>query len=332
MPDTRLEYLQLPKIELHLHLDCSLSYEVVRRLAPEVDEERYRRDFVAPPKCKDLSDFLARTRRSIELMQTRVQLDLITRDLLRQLADENVLYAEIRFAPLLHTEEGLSPGQVVETVHRALEEGMAETGVAAGLILCTLRHFSERQSMETVRLIESFPGSRVVGFDIASDEAHYPVDEHVRAFYFARDRGIPRTAHAGEARGPESVWETLEYFAPSRLGHGVRSIEDPKLIDRLLEDKIHLEICPTSNIQTNVYASMADHPVERLRRAGLSLGINTDGRTIVDVRLTDEYQKLSAHFGWDQARFQEVNLAALQAAFADRKTKKKLREKLIESY
>jgi len=320
--------MELPKVELHLHLDCSLSYEAVRRLDPKIDEDTYRHTFIAPPKCLDLADFLTRASQGIRLMQNQEQLEVVTRDLMRQLRADNVIYAEIRFGPLLHTQGGLSAGKVVETIHRALEEGIAETGVDARLILCTLRHYSQAQSMEIVRLVESFSGSKVVGFDIASDEAHFPIDEHIKAFYFARDKGIPRTAHAGEARGPKSVWETLEHFAPGRIGHGVRSIEDPRLVTQLAERQVHLEICPTSNIQTNIYGEMEDHPVERLWEAGLSIGINTDARTIAAVRLVDEYQKLKNTFQWGEAHFRQANLHALNAAFLDEETKKKLRVKL----
>lgn len=327
-----MDYLSLPKIELHLHLDCSLSFEVVRRLDPAVDEAAYRRHFIAPPRCLDLADFLSRTDKGIQLMQSREQLRLITLDLMRQLRADRVLYAEIRFAPLLHTEGGLSAGSVVEIVHRALEEGMAETGVEARLILCTLRHYRQSQSMETVRLIESFRGGKVGGFDIASDEAHFPIDEHIKAFYYARDRGIPRTAHAGEARGPASVWETLEHFAPSRLGHGVRSIEDDRLVEHLAERNIHLEICPSSNLQTNIYESLSDHPVDRLRRSGVSVGINTDGRTLVNVTLSEEYRKLADTFEWEPAHFLRANLNALEAAFLEEQEKERLRVRLEQEY
>ena len=172
----------MPKIELHLHLDCSLSFDVVRKIKPETGWETYRRDFVAPSKCTDLADYIARAVSAINLMQTQEHLRWVTLDLMEQLRKDGVIYAEIRFAPLLHTQQGLTPQQVVASVLEALAEGIAQTGVDAGLILCTLRHFSEAQSMETVRLVEQFAGTRVVGFDIAADEAGFPIDNHISAF------------------------------------------------------------------------------------------------------------------------------------------------------
>ena len=136
-----MDFKAMPKIDLHLHLDCSLSYEVVRQIDPSVSLEVYQESFIGPPKCHDLADFLSRAINGINLMQTRQQLHLVTLDLFRQLMEDKVIYAEIRFAPLLHTEKGLKPVEVVQTVLEAAKEGMKKTGIKAGIILCTLRHF-----------------------------------------------------------------------------------------------------------------------------------------------------------------------------------------------
>lgn len=264
-------------------------------------------------------------------MQTEEALRLVTLDLFEQLQADNVLYAEIRFAPLEHLREGLSPAQVVETVTEAMQVGTANTGILAGLILCTLRHYSEAQSLETVRLAKQFAGP-VVGFDIAGDEAGYPVDNHLAAFRYAHEKGIPCTAHAGEARGADSVWETLRHFSPRRLGHGVRSIEDPALLDYLQQNRIHLEVCPTSNVQTNVCPIMADHCVDELYCAGLSLSISTDARTISDTTLNGEYQTLQAVFCWGNQHFLNCNLEAIEHAFAPETIKVDLRQRISQAF
>jgi len=213
-----MDWAQLPKVELHLHLDCSLSYEVVSQIDPSITPEQYRMDFVAPAKCVDLADYLKRAPSSYPLMQTEEQLRLVTFDLFEQLREDNVLYAEIRFAPLLHTEKGLSSRQVVASVDAATAEAIRNTGVEARIILCTLRYYSEAQSLETVHLVEDFCGTHVAGFDIAADRPGNVIDVHLAAFQYARDRGIPYTAHAGETRGPDNVWDTVQHFAPARLG------------------------------------------------------------------------------------------------------------------
>jgi len=327
-----MEYSRFPKIELHLHLDCSLSYEVVRQLDPSVTREEYRQSFIAPAKCTDLADYIRRAVKGIELMQTREQLRLVTLDLFQQLKTDNVIYAEIRFAPLQHLQGGLTATDVVKTVNEAVAEGISQTGVEAGLLLCTLRHYTEAQSLETVGLAEQFRGTHVAGFDIAADEAGFPIDNHISAFAYAKEKGIPCTAHAGEAKGPESVWETLENFYPVRIGHGVRSSEDERLLQFLKEKAIHLEVCPTSNIQTNVYPSIEDHTADKLYRSGVSLGINTDARTISDVTLASEYGRLQQVFGWTKEHFKKCNLEAIDHAFVADATKARLRQAIEQAY
>jgi adenosine deaminase len=327
-----VDYSRLPKIELHLHLDCSLSYAVVKRLDPSVTEEEYRRSFIAPAKCLDLKEYIARADREVGLMQTAAALRLVTLDVMRQLKEDHVIYAELRFAPLKHLEKGLTPEQVVRAVNDAVTEGMRKTGVSAGIILCTLRHFSEEQSMETVKLAEEFRGTHVVGFDIAANEAGFPVTNHIKAYAYAHEKGISCTAHAGEAKGAESVWETLRTFHPSRIGHGVRSIEDTALISYLKKEDILLEICPTSNIQTNIYDRIEDHPADKLYKSGVPMNINTDCRTISNVTLSSEYATLHRIFGWDREEFLRCNLAAVAHSFTGPEEKVRLVEELVKGY
>ena len=319
---------EVPKVELHLHLDCSLSYAAVAQLDDSISLEEYSQEFIAPPRCTSLADFLTRAPRGFQLMQDEAALALVVEDLFEQLAADRVIYAEIRFAPLLHLERGLMPWQVVAAVDRATESSIRSSGIEARLILCTLRHFDRSQSLLTAHLVQHFRGSRVAALDIAGDEAGYPIDANVPAFRYAIDHGLHRTAHAGEARGADSVWETLLEFQPSRIGHGVRSIEDPALVDHLKRERIHLEVCPTSNLQTGISRDYAEHAVDKLYRAGVPLSINTDTRTITNITLTQEYRNLQEHFGWTAADLLACNEAALEAAFIDDSTKRKLRERL----
>lgn len=327
-----MDITALPKVELHLHLDCSLSYNVVNTIDPTITEAQYQEEFIAPAKCHNLADFLTRAPKGIELMQTPEQLKLVVRDLFTQLAADHVLYAELRFAPLQHLEQGLTPEEVVRHTEAATAQAVRETGIEARLILCTLRHYTEAQSMETVRLVEQFKDTYVAGFDIAADEAGFPITAHVNAFTYARQHGLFCTAHAGEAKGPSSVWETLEYFGPGRIGHGIRSIEDPQLVAHLKKHQIHLEVCPTCNVQIDLYDTYAQHPVDKLYRAGVALNLNTDARTIVNVTLSEEYQKMQQTFGWDIADFYATNRQALLAAFIPNQLKQALLFQLRKQY
>lgn len=323
----------LPKIELHLHLDCSLSFEVVQQLRPGTTETEYQQDFIAPAKCEDLADFLSCTTSGIAMMQIEAGLRAVVEDLFRQLKGENVIYAEIRYAPLLHTKGGLAPEAVVEIVSDSVNQAIQATGIKAGIILCTLRPYTQAQSNQTIQLVEKYiQDTPVAGFDIAADEAGYPIDAHVEAFKRAIKRGIPRTAHAGEAAGPESVWKILEHFQPQRIGHGVRSIEDPALVEVLVRDQIHLEICPTCNIQTDIFEAYPDHPINMFYEAGVSLGVNTDARSLVNVSLADEYIKLAEVFSWRMDHFYRCNLNAIEHAFLPDSEKEALRGVLGSGY
>src|SRR5579864_5974091 len=329
----QMELRRLPKIELHLHLDCSLSFQAVSFLAPSVTREEYERDYIAPARCANLADFLSRAPKGFQLMQTEDSLRLVTEDVFRQLIEDGVIYAEIRFAPLLHTERGLSPERVVTAVERSVDCLIRETGMQAGLILCTLRHFTEAQSLLTAELVKKFRGSRVVALDLAGDEAGYPLDAHVGAYRYAREHGLFRTAHAGEGLGPESVWETLRLLDPHRIGHGTRSIEDPKLVEHLRSNRIHLEICPSANVQIiPSIESMEEHPIDRLYRAGVSLNVNSDSRMLTPTTLTGEYESLQLVFDWTKQDLLHANLMGLDAAFVEDSVKHQFRENLLEAY
>jgi len=326
------QFINLPKVELHLHLDCSLSYEVAKQLKQSISVEDYNKTFIAPPKCTNLADYISRAMQGFELMQTSEQLRLVTFDLFHQLKADHVIYAEIRFAPLQHIFQSLTSFEVVSIVNQAVAEAIKLTGVEAGVVLCTLRHYSESQSMETVKLVKESEGTNVVGFDLAADEAGFPISEHIKAFQFANENAIKCTAHAGEARGSNSVWETLQNFHNQRIGHGVRSVEDPMLLAYLTQNTIHLEICPTSNIQTNVFDKIENHSINQIYNSGISIGINTDARTISNISLSDEYETLAKVFNWGKEHFLKCNLDAIEHAFISKEKKENLKKQILDGY
>lgn len=314
----------IPKIELHVHLDTCISYHCARILMPTLNLRRFRMQFIAPKKCSDLGDFLSKITPQLNLLQTTFALRQAVDDIFDQLHADGVIYAELRFAPLLHLNQNLTAEAVVETVLEAMQVRSQIYGIEANLILCTLRHFSEQQSMETARLVTRYLGKGVVALDLAADEARYPLDNHVKAFHYVRSHGGDCIAHAGEARGAASVNETLDNLNVSRIGHGVRSVEDQVTLDRLLRENIHLEVCPGCNIVCNVYPSIGEHPVNRLFQEGISLSINTDARTVANTTLNQEYQRLHRIFGWTDKEFLTCNMYAVQASFSSPKVKLRL--------
>lgn len=327
-----MEFKLLPKIELHHHLDCGLSFEAAQRLEPTLTRAQFEAEFIAPPKCANLAEYLKYPPRTVSLLQTEKALRVAVADLFAQYQAENVIYAEIRFAPLLHCEGGLEPAQVVDIVDKAVKESIRFTGIDARIILCTLRHFTAEQGLVTAELVGTYGRRLVVALDMAGGEADYPIAPHVPAFEYARRRGLHVIAHAGEALGAESIWETLEMLEPERLGHGVRAIEDPALVTRLADRHIHLEICPSTNVQINIFPTLADHPINALYHADVSVGINTDTRTLTNVSLTHEYRRLHETFGWGLAELGACNLNALQASFAPDRLKSMLEPTLRNAY
>lgn len=322
------------KVELHLHLDGCLSFGAVRALRPSTSLAEFRRDYVAPVKCADLVDFLSRTTRLVALLQSEAALRLMCEDLFAQLAADHVVYAELRFAPLLHTAGGLAPEAVVRVVEEAVLASIAATGVQARIILCALRHYDSDESLLTAQLARAaVERGLVAGLDLAGDEAGFGLDAHVAAFAIAREHGVQLTAHAGEARGADSVSETLDRLAPERIGHGVRSIEDPAVVERLATSGVHLEVCPTSNLQTMGarVPSYGEHPVDALRRAGVPVSISTDTRTTCAVTLDREYERLQVAFGWTATELVACNHAALAASFAPPTLKAELQPRLAPS-
>jgi adenosine deaminase len=307
--------LSLPKVELHLHLDISISYRVARRLVPDLSLDRYRRELQGPDRCSDLAAFLSTTSRQVELLQSAEALRWLTTDLLATLAAEGVAHAELRFAPLLHVAGALSPEAAVETVLTAGTDTAAALGMSVSCILASLRHFDAESSLRTARLAARYHGATAVGFDLAGDEAGFPLRTHLPAFAVARDAGVPLTVHAGEGAGPESVREVLREIAPARIGHGVRAAEDRDLVDHLAEAGTHLELCPSCNVQLGVVPDLTSHPIDRLLRRGVSLSVSTDNRTSTVTTLPTEYERLAAAFGWGPEDFRATNAMAARAAF-----------------
>lgn len=319
---------KIKKVELHVHLDTCLSFQYMQKISPGIGLDEFHSTFIAPDRCRDLGDFISKIAPQIEILQTRKAITLAVDDLFQQLAADNVIYAEIRFAPLLHTVLGLTGEEIVETVISAIQHCSQLYSIEAGLLLCTLRHFTGPESMYTANLVLKYQGQGVVGLDLAADEAGSSLENHIEAFELVSHAGGNVIAHAGEACGAASIEETLDKLKVSRIGHGVRCIEDQRVIDRLIREEILLEICPSCNLVCNVFNTIEDHPVNLLKERGIRLNINTDARTVVNTTLNDEYQRLHDAFNWSTADFIRCNEHAIAASFIDNASKQRLLKKL----
>jgi adenosine deaminase len=317
---------KLPKIELHCHLDCCVRLETAAELAQAmklVVPQPLHTALVAPELCHDLADYLSRVALAVALMQTPESLARVARELVEDFAADGVIYGEIRFAPQLHRCRGLTPQQVLDAVHQGMAQGQKDFNVRTGLIVCCLRHEPAELSLEVAKLAVANP-DKVCALDLAGDEARYPGSPHRAAFQLAREAGVRRTVHAGEAAGPASVREALDELFAQRIGHGVRMEQNPGLVEHVRARAIPLEMCPKSNVQARAATSLAGHPITRLLRKGLRVTVNTDARTTSETSITREFELLARSHGWGLAEFWQCQKHAAEAAFVSDDVKAEL--------
>ena len=315
-------------IDFHLHLDGSLSLASVRELAAmqgiavDADDAALLKRLQVNPGCRDLNEYLEKFAFPCSLLQTAGALTKCVANLRRELAQQGLLYAEIRFAPQFHLGQGLTQDQVVE----AAVAGLNGEGVKANLILCCMRGVGNHEkNLETVRVAKKYLDKGVCAVDLAGAEALFPTADFAEEFALARELEIPYTIHAGEADGPESIRKALELGA-QRIGHGVRCIEDEALMAELAEKGIPLEMCPTSNIQTCIFEKISDYPLARLLDAGIRATVNTDNMMVSGVTLSSEFDEMAKLLTADQLRRAVFN--SVEAVFADEETKAWLRQEV----
>jgi adenosine deaminase len=303
---TDSKLLALPKAELHVHLDGSLRPGTMAELArergsklPAYEAGALGRHMLVSD-AHSLEEYLARFVLTLSVMQDADALERISYELVEDHARENVRYVEVRFCPALCTRDGLTPHQVLEAVLRGIRRAEADHAVRARVIVCALRTLEPMISLEMAALAVAYRDKGVVAFDLAGAEAGNPVVDHLEAFRLAEEAGLPRTVHAGEGYGAGSIRQAIHLARASRIGHGTRLREDPELEEEIRALGIPLEVCMTSNLQTGVAATFADHPLRRYYDLGIPVVICTDNRLMSGVNLTDEYRHARDHlsFGW----------------------------------
>ena len=304
-------------IDLHLHLDGSISIQTARKLAaiqnitlPESDTDLKQRMSITS-ECRDLNDYLGRFDLACSLLMTREGLYVCTKEFLKELEEQGLQYAEIRFAPQHSASERLTQYEAAEAVLQAIHE----SSLPCGLILSMMRHdMSHRKNMETVEVAKALYGKGVVAVDLAGAEALFPTHTFQEEFAAVRAAGIPLIVHAGEAAGAESVREAVEAGAV-RIGHGVRSLEDPKVVQMLMEREVTLELCPTSNLNTGIFASYEQYPLRQLMDAGVRVSINTDNMTVSNTTLRREWEHMIRTFHLTDEEIAKIVSDTQKAAF-----------------
>ncbi|MBQ2409162.1 MAG: adenosine deaminase [Bacilli bacterium] len=301
----------IKKIELHLHLDGSIREETANEILGK------KCNLKAKDKCEDLNEYLEKFEIPSIILQTKENLERVAYELALDLKKDNVIYAEIRFAPLKHLNGGLSLDEVITSVLN----GLSKVDIETNLILCMMRNDSFNDNKKVIDLAHKY------GFpiDLAGAEAIYKTKDFKELFKYAKSINVPFTIHAGEADGYESIKAAID-FGASRLGHGIKIIDYPDLINEVKEKGITLEVCPTSNVQTNAVNILKDHPIKKLYDMNVNVCINTDNRTVSNITLEDEYNKLKETFNFTNEDFLKMNLMAIEASFAQ--DKEKLKTKL----
>lgn len=317
---------EMPKIELHVHLDGSMRIDTASDLSNE-SIEAVKDKMVVSEHCDDLNDYLTKFSFPVFLLQTKENLSRVAHELGEDLKEDGVVYAEVRFAPILHIEKGLNLDEVVE----AVLTGLKEVSIPTGLLLCLMRNSSFEDNLKVIELAKKYLGKGVVGVDLAGAEAMYPTEEFASLFEIVKKEGIPFTIHAGEASGKESIKSALS-FGATRLGHGIRILESEELCKVVHDKKIVLEVCPTSNIQTKAVEVYSLHPIFLLYNKGLLVTVNTDNRTVSNITLTKEYQKLQATFNFSLDDFKKMNLDAIEASFLSINEKEELKQNYLNRF
>lgn len=315
----------IPKILLHLHLDGAIdiddAFKWVKEDGIKISKKDLLRELQVDEECHSLNDYLKKFDLPCKLLQTCERLEITSYHLFQKLAKLNVVYAEVRFAPLKHLEKGLTLDDVVISVINGFNKANVESGIMGGIILSLMRGEEYEKNKKVVDVAKKYLGKGVVGIDLAGAEALYPTKDYVKLFSYAKTLEIPFTIHAGEAAGVESIKAALDIGA-KRIGHGVKVIDDEALMERVIKENILLEVCVTSNYQTE--AIKRRHPIEKLYRKGVKISINTDNDTVSGIDINREYARILQETKMDIEDLIKCNINSIPFIFADDKTKNKL--------
>ncbi len=341
----------LPKVLLHEHLDGGLRPATVLELAaaaghplPERDPEALAEWFHRGAARGSLPEYLEGFSHTIAVLQSADALERVAFEALEDLAAEGVVYAELRFAPHFHTQGELGLDAVMAAVRRGCERAREELGIEYGLIVCAMRNQSKKLSLKLAELASTWFGRGVVGFDLAGEEEGHPAKHHLEAFQLIKRRNGSITIHAGESFGPESIWQALQYCGAHRIGHGTRLFEDIVVYDGkviqvgglaryVLDHRIPIEACLSSNVHTGAVPTLEEHPFPYFLREGYRVTLNTDNRLMSRTTMTHEFAVAVETFGLDLADLERVTVNAMKSAFYPyRERVRILEERIVPGY
>ena len=328
----REHILKLPKVELHSHLEGTIKPHLVHQIAQrngiELDQNLF--DDKGGYAWSDFPSFLVAYDGASSCLKNKKDYRDIMYQYLKDCASENVIYMETFISPDHAAECGISYDDMILGCVEGINNAEDDFGIIGRIIVTCVRHLGPKKGIDVAQKMVDNPHPYIVGFGMGGDELAFTLKDFEPAFNIAANANYPCTVHAGEISGPESVWDAINYLPIARIGHGVRSIEDDKLLSELIKRNIHLEISPGSNLALSIYPSWSSHPFKFIMTKGISVSLNSDDPPFFDTSIGQEYQNCAKNFKLSIEDLKNISLMAMKASFADSETKSKLIDKILK--
>lgn len=314
---------KMPRVELHCHLDGSLSKGCLEELLGRMvaDEE-----LGVSTDCRDLAQYLEKFDLPLSVLQNETGLRCAGYDFIKTIHKEHIDYVEVRFAPLLSTQKGLATDKIIAAVIDGLEKGKMEYGVEYGVIVCAMRHHSYEENLAMIKAAREFLGNGVCGADLAGNEAAYPMSEFMELFTEVRRLGMPFTIHAGECGSVKNITDAIECGA-TRIGHGIAMRNDEAVMKLCADRRIGVELCPVSNLQTKAVKDMSEYPMKQFLDKNIMVTVNTDNRTVSTTTMEKELDFIQKNYGITDDEIIRMMKNAVEVSWADDALKDRLMKK-----
>lgn len=318
--DVRMREKSLPKLDLHCHLDGSLSKSCIEELRGRTVSEK---ELQVGKECRSLAEYLEKFDLPLTCLQDEQGLKKAGYDFIKGVSKEKLNYVEVRFAPLLSYRQGLQTGQIIEAVLAGLEQGRKEFGVDYGVIVCAMRHHEPEKSLAMIKTAREYLGYGVCAADLAGNEAVYPMSQFTELFLKAKEMEMPFTIHAGECGDAKNIKDAVLCGA-KRIGHGIAMKGCPEIMELCRERRIGIEMCPISNLQTKAVADQQEYPLRLFLEKGLLVTVNTDNRTVSNTTVQKEFEFIKENYGMSEDDILQMTKNAIETAFATEDVKHKL--------
>ncbi len=318
---------KIKKAELHCHLDGSLDFDIAKKLLAaegiSYADDELKEMLTISGDCDSLAEYLKRFDLPLSVMQTTIALEECAACLSKQAYEDGVRYIEVRFAPSLHMQRGLTYSEIVAAVIKGLQQGKEKYAVEFGVIACAMRHLPDEENIKMFNGVREHLGAGLVACDLAGGEVGNPTHKYETVFREAKRLEMPFTIHAGEQGAVSNVLEAIELGA-SRIGHGLAVAKDEAAMEIVRKKNIMLELCPTSNLQTKAVPSIKEYPILEFLQRGIKLSINTDNRMVSGISLSKEFDFMQKEFKLTERDFKEIYRSSIEKSFANEDIKEKL--------